>query len=203
MVKRWDEQSQAYVEPVNVPMRHDEDSQAYVETTGMAYDQTAGAWEEKWSPNKILYLYNKGDECTDVTGGIGAYKVRESGYTFTSSSVIKDVDSITIKLLRSNGSNSGGAITNNAIDLTNYKKICINATSIISTDNHCILSISKTLGTTFFDTKEAYAHVNDVGIIELDISSVTGSYYVGVCNYIPSAASDSMRGCTFNAIWIE
>ena len=67
----------------------------------------------------VTYLYNMGDECEDLTGGIGAYKVRESGYKYVEGSVVKNEDSISITLLKSNGSNSAGAITNKPIDLTN------------------------------------------------------------------------------------
>ena len=66
MVKRWDEQSQAYVEPVNVPMRYDEDSQAYVETTGMAWDAESQAYSEVWGQKVSAYVYGAVSETVTI-----------------------------------------------------------------------------------------------------------------------------------------
>jgi hypothetical protein len=66
MVKRWDEQSQAYVEPVNVPMRYDEDSQAYVETTGMAWDAESHAWTERWNSGVSACVYGAASETVTI-----------------------------------------------------------------------------------------------------------------------------------------
>lgn len=66
MVKRWDEQSQAYVEPLNVPMRYDEDSQAYVETTGMVWDAESQAYSEVWGQKVSAYVYGAVSETVTI-----------------------------------------------------------------------------------------------------------------------------------------
>lgn len=42
----WDDASQAFKETEEVPKRYDAVSCAWMETTGMAYDDAAGAWTE-------------------------------------------------------------------------------------------------------------------------------------------------------------
>lgn len=124
----WDEQSQAFVEPTNVPMRYDQESGAWVETTGMAWDTQAQAWEEKWS--RVEYLYKDGDECVDVTGGWNAYPYRVNGYnTGKTPTLNKGTNAMTISLnneLSGNPDAKRGCIfSEKKIDMSRFKTLKI------------------------------------------------------------------------------
>lgn len=105
------------METSNVPMRYDPESEAWVETTGKAYDQTAGAWEEKWSPK--IYLFNDGDECTDLTGGWD----KGTAYTWNNSHAMQNDGKSLYSGVLDEYKDANGASTVKAIDVTLYKKL--------------------------------------------------------------------------------
>ena len=129
-----------------------------------------GEWNE-W----ITYLYNKGDECTDLTGGwvATATKPSGSGSTAVTPTVKKDTNSITVSLTSGYPNYKIGYLaTVKSIDLTNYSKITINVTNF-SIDGGIEVSNSKGSGFT------RIAHTNlSAGKNVLDVSSLSGSYYV-------------------------
>lgn len=115
--KIWDTVSQAFVERQNVPKRYDAGSGAFVDTTGRAFDHDAEAWVEKWSPVKQLYLYNEGNECTDVTGGW--HLQYSSAYVGTSyGKLTKNADNMC--LLVNNANYYVSVTTGYAVDATKY-----------------------------------------------------------------------------------
>ena len=121
---KWDEQSQAYTETQNVPMRYDVESGAWVETAAMAYNPDVGAWEEKWSPNKRLYLYNKGTIETKISGGLRkASNCTYMGESCSKGTVTFNSDNIYIGAPA--GQQEGLLITNNKIDLSKYNKLFV------------------------------------------------------------------------------
>ena len=67
-VKIWDAQSNAFKD-AEIPMVWDSQAGAYKESTGLVYDEIAGAWNERWGAEQEGVLYNKGNECVKVTGG--------------------------------------------------------------------------------------------------------------------------------------
>ena len=121
---KWDKQAHAYVETQNVPMRYDVESGAWVETAGMAYNPDVGAWEEKWSPNKRLYLYNKGTIETKISGGLRkASNCTYLGESCSKGTVTFNGDNIYIGA--PTGQQEGLLITNNKIDLSKYNKLFV------------------------------------------------------------------------------
>ena len=129
-----------------------------------------GTWKEL-----ILYLYNKGDECVNLTGGWAATAIKPSGSgsTAVSPAVTKGTDSITLSL--SSGYPNyriGYLATAKSIDLTYYSKITINVTNF-SINGEIIVTNSKTSGFTKVASMRLSAGVN-----VLDISSLNGEYYV-------------------------
>ena len=141
---------------------------AWVPVTAQAYQD--GAWKE-W----ITYLYNNGDECTDLTGGweATATKPSGSGSTATKPTVKKDTNSITVSLTSGYENYRVGYLaTAKSIDLTNYSKITINVTNF-TINGGIEVSNSKESGFT------RIAHTNlSAGKNVLDVSSLSGSYYV-------------------------
>lgn len=130
----WDEQSQAFVEPTNVPMRYDQESGAWVETTGMAWDADAQAWAEKWSREKRLYLYKDGDECINITGGwkYQHYNYYSSSFQSVTPIIERRSDNLYTKI--SFGTFYCSLIgTENIIDVSEYKKMCCEVSAMYST----------------------------------------------------------------------
>lgn len=144
-------------------------SGAWVDKTAKSYH--SGAWKE-W----ITYLYNKGDECTDLTGGwvATATKPSGSGSTAVSPAVTKGTNSITISIYSGDdvGYRIGYLATVKSIDLTNYSKITTNVTNF-SIGGDIIVSNSKTSG-----FSKAASMKLSAGVNALDISSLNGKYYV-------------------------
>lgn len=141
---------------------------AWVDKTAKIYQ--GGAWKEL-----VTYLYNKGDECTDLTGGWAATAAKPSGSgsTAVSPAVTKGTDSITLSMYSGYGNYRIGYLaTAKSIDLTNYSKITINVTKL-SVKGEIIVSNSKTSG-----FSKAASMQFSVGVNVLDISSLNGKYYV-------------------------
>ena len=67
-VKIYDSSAGAFKDAAT-PQIYDASTQAYKDSTGLVYDTSKGAWNERWGDNKVLWLYKDGDECRDVTGG--------------------------------------------------------------------------------------------------------------------------------------
>ena len=141
---------------------------AWVSVTAQTYQD--GAWKG-W----ITYLYNTGDEWTDLTGGgvATATKPAGTGSTAVIPSVTKNTDSITISLYSGyENYRIGYLATVNSIDLTNYSKLTINVTNFSINGDICV-SDRKTSG-----FSSAASMKLSVGVNVLDISSLNGKYYV-------------------------
>lgn len=222
-VKIFDSTSQAYAEPQSVPKRYDAESSAYVETTGNAYDPDAGAWEEKWSP--ILYLYNEGDECKDVTGG---WRLASKNYTADSDrpkadfvpgyfwgTTSKNANNITIDV----GTNVGGYLVIKSImtasivsQIKNYSKLCVECKYELSaSQTHSFLSVcvksANPDGANIYTNGLAAASTTDGqpfnGVLEIDISKVTqGGYIIAYIPFNPPAMAMTSKA-TIKKIWLE
>lgn len=164
-------------------------SGAWANVTAKSYH--GGAWKD-W----IKYLYNMGDECTDLTGGwvAAAIKPAGSGSTAVKPSVTKNTDSITFSLTSGYPNYIVGyLVTEKSIDITNYSKITINVTNF-SISGGLIVSNSKTSGF----TKTAVVDFA-VGRNELDISSLSGSYYI----LIGTGGHEGTASFTFDEIYLS
>lgn len=139
-------------------------------------------------PTKV-YLYNAGDECTSITGGWKGHQFDSSfknGFYTKGTSYLEYGD-------KTSNYGYGGFITTKAIDLTKYSKLVV---------KHQIASTSYTSGynshakvslcTVAAPTIRTNGHLIDLTTINgssgnraatetvIDISSRTGSYYIGV-----------------------
>lgn len=154
----------------------------WIDTTAKSYQN--GKWVD-W----IVYLYNSGDECISVTGGWTAYKGGSS------SSMTKNNDSITLK---GSSDNSITAMTSQKIDLTNFNKIEISVIDVKKSGTwHAKLRATE-------EQKNAPAAAAELtlafetGTQYLDVSSLTGSYYIALYLY----GGDGMV-LTFDKIRLE
>ena len=102
------------------PLILDEASGAYKESTGLVYDESVGAWSERWGDNKV-YLYNQGNECTNVTGGWNNYKIGGS------CQITKANDKLEFSMKNYNSGDGSGhfasIFTVNKIDLSDYSSV--------------------------------------------------------------------------------
>ena len=126
------------------------------------------------------YLYNKGDEFTDITGGWTQYK--NCGGT-----IIKENDNMALNLVGVAGYDSiGYVITSNKIDLTKYKKLVINSDWVKSksaTGVSIRFGVYNAPPATWSDVGNPVAGIS-FGSNILDVSSISGEYYILVGAYI-------------------
>lgn len=132
-----------------------------------------------------VYLYNKGDEFTDITGGWDQYK--DCGGT-----IIKENDNIALNLVGVANVNSiGYVITSNKIDLTKYKKLVINSDWVKSKSDtgHVIrFGVYSAQPATWSDVTNPVAGIGSGSNI-LDVSSISGEYYILVGAYMSGQTS--------------
>jgi len=141
------------------------------------------------------YLYNRGDQFTDFTGGWIKFNSFAEGAYSEKNAVIGE-NYLKIAILNGNNSKPGcgGLGTSNAIDFTKYKTLRFVVTNVIG---GCILSARTSLSTT---GKNVASKDALVGTMSIDISGVTGSYHVALYEW--SYTSDG-RGCTVSEIYLE
>ena len=130
------------------------------------------------------YLYNAGDECTDLTGGwIVISKRNSSGNSGQSKapSLTRGSDTLTMTGV----TDSGGMIyTQNKIAISSRKRLTLDANVITSTtdSNQMALRILSDIGTYHNSNEVARiiftnANAKD-GLFDLDVSGLNGEYYV-------------------------
>ena len=147
---------------------------AWVDVPAMSYQN--GTWVE-W----VTVLYNSGNQCASITGGYGT--LAPSGGFWTYSDVKFDTDRITF-----NGATSGNyvsyAVTKNKIDLTEYKKITLKVVGFAATGAYACGRLGATATNTSWEslhdnaTALATFEGGTTGDVVLDVSSLTGEYYV-------------------------
>ena len=105
------------------PLIWNESAQAWEDSVGLAWNESAQAWEEKWSAQKILYLYDQGNQCADITGGWS------NGWSYGGGGTT----SLLANEFRVNadyGQNAKGLETNKAIDVSEYTKLIAEVTPL-------------------------------------------------------------------------
>jgi len=143
--------------------------------------------------DNTTYLYYLGTDNTDLTGGWAGYpSTGDSSATHMAPTVTMNSDHVSIG--RAERMNGAGA-TVNAIDITDYSMVALCQTHEgISFTNYGNLSIcigkmesselGRTAGASFMDYA---ASPNISGLITLDISSYTGTYYPHIYEWLYSS----------------
>lgn len=160
-------------------------------------------------PNE-LYLYNRGDICSSVTGGYS--KVGHSAYTHWSSVTTSDpvynatnmqVNWGKVGKTREYGN---GCATINAIDITNYKTVHYLGYQSTSNQNNAsfnfgdFLDYSSATGRYKYDPQR-WVNINSRTSKEftIDISDLTGAYHFGMYGDFYASASGTI---TLEAMWL-
>lgn len=151
-----------------------------------------GAWVDWWTGE----LYSPGNTWDGVTGGWlattqrYAATVEGSAIAATAPALTPGSDSLTAAL--SANLASGTLRTSNMIDLTDYSTITLKGT-LSSSHPYCRLYIATDPGVNY-GTLAAYAQLANT--TALDISGVSGSYYVAIGLY--GARSYAMTSCALS-----
>lgn len=118
----------------------------------------------------IPYLYNKGDRCTALTGGWTG-SARHSVGSWSESNGVMSINCYGITMMWLH--------TVNMIDLTNYSKLCINVLTS-TTGAHQFMGVESSSNYDWPNNwPDKYVNTS-AGLITLDISGLSGKYYVTV-----------------------
>ena len=134
-----------------------------------------------------LVLYDSGDEYTDITGGWSGFACDRgtSEGTFT-----KNSSSIYIKSNGSKGAQSIAAAPVNKIDITDISTLKVNVTSFnVQSENRAFFILSSSRDTSSVSNLVAKEEIRGTGEIALDISGLSGSYYVIVYTWAVNGAN--------------
>lgn len=133
-----------------------------------------------------LVLYDSGEEYSDITGGwsgFACYNGTSKG-TFT-----KNSSSIYIKSNGSGGAQSIAAAPANKIDITDISTLKVNVTSFkVQSENRAFFLLSSSRDTSSVSNSVAKKEIPGTGEIALDISGLSGSYYVIVYTWAVNGA---------------
>lgn len=143
----------------------------------------SGAWASKTAQTYIggkwrdfyVFLYNKGDFCESVTGGWESKSGKISLDTAKAPAITKNEDSVTISIT---GYGEGYYRPANKIDLTNVSKLVWDADVTVSYKVRLRVFASSL---TTEAAELSYSSTPSKSIHELDVSSLSGEYYVAIC----------------------
>ena len=163
------------------------------------YQFNNGAWQPmaaKIYQNKTwkewrTYLYNLGDECVAVTGGWVAKALKRASGTNAKEPTITKLEN---RIEFSGNAQNGGVVhTANKIDLTSASVLKIDGELVpaAATGFWATLCVWSEFGSTYQDNLAAYhdATSKETGEITIDVSALSGSYYVGFALYGSSSAA--------------
>lgn len=165
------------VDPSNVLQYIDN---KWVDITAYIYQNAE--WKEIYAD---IFLFNKGDGCSDLTGGWG---VRGN----TGGSISLSGNSFYVNTYGVAAQNTYRACyTKNLIDLTQISTICFVVNGLSTTNGtSAVAAVSKTLPTDMYSSNAVASVSMANGIVELDVSNLSGAYYVwfwaahnGMSNY--------------------
>ena len=144
-----------------------------------------------------LILYDSGDEYSDITGGwsgFACYSGTSKG-TFT-----KNSSSIYIKSNGSKGAQSIAAAPANKIDITDISTLKVNVTSFnVQSEYRAYFVLSSSRDTSSTSNSVATKEIKGTGETALDVSGLSGSYYVLV--YTRAVDGANTYELTFNRVY--
>ena len=162
-----------------------------------AYVYQNGAWVI-FSQAKF-YLYNKGDECSSVSGGWQSYSYTGQD-DYSSGSFTKKSGSILLSTDADDFRNNIMCRTKNKINVSNYSKISINVSARSGYANKdyegCFMFLhSGTSTDTDASSATIKVGITKAGTFSINLSNTSGSYYVRIECY----------GATveFTEVWLD
>lgn len=155
-----------------------------------------GAWHGLFSG----VLYDSGDEYTNYTGGWEYETLIYMSYggAYGEGTVQKNADSI---YLYADGDRQASAVTQNKIDVSKYSSLNLDYSGFYDTaTGYKHFALMSSIGNFENVTVASVKIVDSYGIVSIDTSKLTGSYYV--CVVINSGTGRTTR-VTINKIWLE
>jgi hypothetical protein len=144
---------------------------------GTWVDKTAKSWQGgKWV-DWITYLYNMGNECTDITGGWKS--LAHSGYTYDAKNT---AEGLYEKKTSNKGAYPSNWYTNNMIDVTDISVIHAKILATVAIDTWIRIIITR--NNTDLENEYLawvnvnYTNANELVQIDLDVSAFSGNYYI-------------------------
>lgn len=178
----------------------------------------AGTWkitvvDKGWSESTVIsaegqsvdvdlskcYLYKNGNQYESITGGLNGYSIgpSTSGSTRVSPTVAYGENTITVTVnLGSNSFTVGSLFVENTIDLTMCSRLNINATSRSGNSGRIWIGVTKNRDDKY--EPAAQSLIDSTGAVSLDISNLTGEYYIFI-----SLGGASNKSTSFNLITLE
>ena len=179
-----------------------------------AYQYLDGAWTSfkmlcfqngVWQ-YRLLYLYNKGDLCTDTTGGWSTAKYKADHWYPSDITLSKKTDYLSIVTVSDDDNMQGAFFTTNTIDVTNFNKLYIDA-KISSSNNQKTfrygLYSSKPTSSSQGTRIKAGSSSTFTGVLELDISGIEGFYNIGFDIYKYSSWGTTKQYAYVYKVWME
>lgn len=172
-------------------------------------------WEGVSGVNRKVFssgivLYNFGDECTNITGGW------KNAYCYNQYTVSK-LNSIYITAIGS-GYSSGSVVPTNKIDISNHNKLMMQFNGLLHykrfSGGTIVLCVTDSINTFLQNTAIAKTYVRpktsvdltgtslNNSIIEVDISGISGSHYIGVELYKDNEYTDKDE-LMIKKVWLE
>lgn len=162
-----------------------------------------GEWVE-W----VTYYYNSGDECTGVTGGWEAKAFRPSATEANTCragapTVTKGETSITMvgkamvwdSTISANVRRAGALFTAEAVELTGAETLHLNVDSFAfseATQDWIGCFFGATAEAKDYYTPAAQVKVEEAGTVDLDVSALTGPYYLYVALCYPGTTAPTI-----------
>ena len=152
-------------------------SGAWVGKTAKSYQ--GGEWVA-WVTD--TFLYNKGDFCTDVTGGWKSISIVDGSNRAGTLAMADNGSSITLwATMPGDYTSTAGYVVENEIDVTHFKQLTINVTGVEGTYGCSFFLCVFTPGMTNWSSGTiASKQFTATGETTLDISSVSGEVGIGI-----------------------
>ncbi len=148
-----------------------------------------------------LYLFNSGDQCTDITGGWKADSTSKTG-SDSGAPTITITDVMQIYRAASSSKKRGSVYPNkNYIDFTKYKTLCA-VTTTQSAQGECMMNITTKSGSGYESGVIANLNLANTaaGTWSLDVTSINKSAYF----YISTVGSDGKSvNCSIKQLYLK
>ena len=157
--------------------------------------------------NPVLLLYNVGNEYKNTTSGWELIKSNSA----TSGVVTKNSNNMYLYTGTTGSSSprekSVYACAVNLINLSNYSKLYITVENVVYTDRAnitlCVNTVKHTASSAIWGSGVASKQMTTNGTHTVDISSLTGNYYIYVDLYASADYTSAKASCNIVKIWLE
>ena len=180
---------------------------------GTADYQIGKVYDNDGTTNSLAYsaevpLYNRGDLCTDITGGWSTSKYSADGWHTTGISMSKAAESLNTTLAKDDNNMCGSFFTTNKVDLTGYSKLCVEATVTANSTARTPFRYGAYTAKPTADsrgTHAKYASSTTVtnGVLEVDISEITGPHYIVLQTFKYSSWGSTAQSSKTYRVWLE